>query len=72
VELAKLLKGTQRPYLDVVIDSAGGDIVSQTSKLLKSGGKFVCYGMYGFRPVPVLSSSKRQLLGRRHLRSHLR
>ena len=32
-------------FLDSVIDSAGGDIMKQTLKLLKSGGKVVCYGM---------------------------
>lgn len=32
--------------LDVVIDSGGGDIMTQTSKILKHGGRVVCYGMY--------------------------
>jgi NADPH:quinone reductase-like Zn-dependent oxidoreductase len=45
VELGNLLKKTGRPYLDAVIDSGGGDILGQTSKLLKAGGKLVCYGM---------------------------
>jgi NADPH:quinone reductase-like Zn-dependent oxidoreductase len=31
--------------LDVVIDSAGGEILQQTSKILKSGGRVVVYGM---------------------------
>ncbi|KAF8584108.1 NAD(P)-binding protein [Ramaria rubella] len=43
-ELSKLLK-EQNATLDAVIDSAGGDILSQTSKLMKPGGKLVCYGM---------------------------
>ncbi|KAM0750851.1 NAD(P)-binding protein [Meredithblackwellia eburnea MCA 4105] len=34
-----------RPYLDAVIDSGGGAIVSQTVKLLKAGGVVSCYGM---------------------------
>ncbi|KAG5352079.1 hypothetical protein C0989_003943 [Termitomyces sp. Mn162] len=32
--------------LDVVIDSGGGEIMMQTSKILKHGGRVVCYGMY--------------------------
>ena len=32
--------------LDVVIDSGGGEIMIQTSKILKHGGKVICYGMY--------------------------
>ena len=43
-KLAKLLPKT-RPYLDVVIDGAGGDIVNRTSGLLKTGGLIVSYGM---------------------------
>lgn len=31
--------------LDAVIDSAGGDIMGQTGKILKLGGRVVCYGM---------------------------
>ena len=34
-----------RPYLDVVIDGAGGDIVTKTAKLLRPGGMIVQYGM---------------------------
>jgi len=47
LELGKLLKskGDGRPYLDAVIDSGGSEILSQTTKLLKPGGKLVCYGM---------------------------
>jgi len=44
-DLGKLLK-EQNAALDAVIDSAGGDILSQTSRLLKSGGRLVVYGMY--------------------------
>jgi NADPH:quinone reductase-like Zn-dependent oxidoreductase len=32
--------------LDIVIDSGGGEIMAQTSKILKRGGRVVCYGMY--------------------------
>ncbi|KAL9021529.1 MAG: hypothetical protein Q9185_001259 [Variospora sp. 1 TL-2023] len=34
-----------RPFLDAVIDGAGGDIVGSTWKLLKLGGVIVSYGM---------------------------
>lgn len=44
ITLLKLLPKT-RPYLDVVIDGAGGDIVNRTSSLLKHGGIIVSYGL---------------------------
>ena len=31
--------------LDAIIDSAGGDIMGQAGKILKQGGRVVCYGM---------------------------
>ena len=34
-----------RPFLDAVIDGAGGDILGNTWKLLKNGGVVVSYGM---------------------------
>ncbi|KAI1210000.1 oxidoreductase [Annulohypoxylon truncatum] len=34
-----------RPYLDVVVDGAGGDIVSKAVKLLRPGGVISVYGM---------------------------
>lgn len=33
-----------RPYLDVVIDSGGGQIANTSAKLLKDGGIISCYG----------------------------
>ena len=43
-KLAKLLpKG--RPFLDVVIDGAGHDIVNRTTPLLRHGGLIVSYGL---------------------------
>ncbi|KAK3290833.1 oxidoreductase [Chaetomium fimeti] len=42
--LAKLLPA-ERPYLDAVIDGAGGDIVVRSVPLLKPGGVISCYGM---------------------------
>lgn len=35
----------ERPYLDAVIDGAGGEVMAKTVKLLKPGGVVVCYGM---------------------------
>jgi NADPH:quinone reductase-like Zn-dependent oxidoreductase len=35
----------ERPYLDAVVDGAGGDVVSKTVRLLKPGGVISCYGM---------------------------
>lgn len=43
-QLAALLP-KDRPFLDAVVDGAGGDVVSRTVKLLKVGGVIVCYGM---------------------------
>lgn len=43
--LERLLQNEGKGLLDAVIDSAGRDIVEQTSKLLKPGGKIVAYGM---------------------------
>ena len=34
-----------RPFLDAVVDGAGGDILGSTWRLLKSGGVVVSYGM---------------------------
>ncbi|KAG9230573.1 oxidoreductase [Amylocarpus encephaloides] len=42
--LGKMLP-VDRPYLDAVIDGAGGDIVSKTVNLLKPGGVISSYGM---------------------------
>ncbi|KAK4040757.1 hypothetical protein C8A01DRAFT_15418 [Parachaetomium inaequale] len=35
----------ERPYLDAVIDGAGGEVVGKTVRLLKPGGVISCYGM---------------------------
>ncbi|KAK4158293.1 hypothetical protein C8A00DRAFT_39483 [Chaetomidium leptoderma] len=43
-ELAGMLPA-ERPYLDAVIDGAGGDVVGKTVRLLKPGGVISCYGM---------------------------
>ncbi|MCJ1457506.1 hypothetical protein MMC28_007874 [Mycoblastus sanguinarius] len=39
-----------RPFLDAVIDGAGGDIVGSTWKLLKLGGVVVSYGITSMEP----------------------
>ena len=44
-QLGKLLQKEGTGLLDAVIDSAGRDIIEQTSKLLKPGAKIVAYGM---------------------------
>ncbi|KAG5778702.1 hypothetical protein H9Q73_007647 [Fusarium xylarioides] len=36
---------SSRPFIDAVIDGAGGDIVTKAVKLLKPGGVIVQYGM---------------------------
>ncbi|KAK8052094.1 zinc-type alcohol dehydrogenase-like protein YycR [Apiospora rasikravindrae] len=43
-QLGKLLP-TNHPYLDAVVDGAGGDLVARTVRLLKPGGILACYGM---------------------------
>ena len=43
-KLQKLLP-KERPFLDTVIDGAGGDVVGATWRLLKNGGVVVSYGM---------------------------
>lgn len=36
---------SSRPYLDAIIDGAGGDIMAKAVRLLKPGGVVSCYGM---------------------------
>jgi NADPH:quinone reductase-like Zn-dependent oxidoreductase len=36
---------SSRPFIDAIIDGAGGDVVSKAVKLLKPGGVIVQYGM---------------------------
>lgn len=43
-KLAGLLP-EERPYLDAVVDGAGGDVVAKTVRLLKAGGVIAQYGM---------------------------
>lgn len=47
-DLGALLQkhSSKRPMLDVIIDSGGGEnLMQQVSRILKSGGRLVCYGM---------------------------
>ncbi|KAL8287613.1 hypothetical protein RQP46_003471 [Phenoliferia psychrophenolica] len=50
--LATLLP-KDRPYLDAVIDSGGGPIVNQCTRVLKNGGVVSCYGMTAGGDVSV-------------------
>ena len=47
VQISALLakKENKGTMLDAIIDSGGGDIMGQTGKILKQGGRVVCYGM---------------------------
>lgn len=55
-ELQKLLGGTM---LDAVIDSAGGDIMVKTNKLLRAGAIVSCYGMTA---TPSITVTMRDIL----------
>lgn len=61
-KLAKIVqeKSKDRPYLDIVIDSAGGDVPVQAAKAgLKAGGRVVCFGMTA---VPKMTFTMREVL----------
>lgn len=61
-QLAKLVIGRSkdRPYLDVVIDSAGGEVPAQAAKAgLRAGGRIVCYGMTA---TPKMTFTMREVL----------
>ncbi|KAI5478509.1 hypothetical protein MNV49_005037 [Pseudohyphozyma bogoriensis] len=50
--LAGLLPKEQ-PLLDAVIDSGGGTIVNDVTRIMKYGGVVVCYGMTGLGDVKI-------------------
>ncbi|KIM48515.1 hypothetical protein M413DRAFT_437742 [Hebeloma cylindrosporum] len=50
--------------LDAIIDSAGGDIMGQAGKILKQGGRVVCYGMTAGSQIPL---TMRQVLANQQL-----
>jgi len=62
-QLKSILRNTtatrERPELDAVLDSAGGDIFAQIGPLLKTGGRVVCYGMTA---VPRITFTMREVL----------
>lgn len=61
-KLAKVIqeKSKDRPYLDLVIDSAGGEVPIQAAKAgLKAGGRVVCFGMTA---IPKMTFTMREVL----------
>lgn len=50
--------------LDVVIDSGGAEIMAQTRKILKNGGRVVCYGMTA---SPKITFTMREVLKNQQL-----
>ncbi|KAI0320715.1 NAD-P-binding protein [Amylostereum chailletii] len=63
-QLEALLKRDGQAHLHAVIDSAGGDIAQQTNRLLKHGGRIVCYGMTA---APAISFTMREVLKNQQL-----
>lgn len=60
--LAKMIqeKSKDRPFLDMVLDSAGGEIAAQSAKAgLKVGGKIICFGMTA---TPKITFTMREVL----------
>jgi len=60
-QLEKLLvkENKENPELSAVIDSGGGDIMKKLSKIVKSGGRFVVYGMTA---SPEVKMSMREVM----------
>lgn len=61
-QLAAMLvdKCKSRPYLDAVIDSAGGEVPAQAASAgLRVGGRIVCYGMTA---IPKMTFTMREVL----------
>ncbi|KEP50515.1 zinc-binding dehydrogenase family oxidoreductase [Rhizoctonia solani 123E] len=52
-DLAALLKEHNLNGLDAIIDSAGGDLLNKTGKILNHGAKVVCYGMTASPSIPL-------------------
>ncbi|KAL5638000.1 hypothetical protein ACGC1H_002312 [Rhizoctonia solani] len=52
-DLAALLKEHNLNGLDAIIDSAGGDLLTKTGKILNHGAKVVCYGMTASPSIPL-------------------
>ncbi|CUA69959.1 hypothetical protein RSOLAG22IIIB_08802 [Rhizoctonia solani] len=52
-DLASLLKEHNLAGLDAIVDSAGGDLVGKTGRILNHGAKVVCYGMTASPSIPL-------------------
>ncbi|KAG8701569.1 hypothetical protein FRC09_005279 [Ceratobasidium sp. 395] len=52
-DLAALMKEHGATGLDAIIDSAGGDILGKTVRILNWGAKVVCYGMTASPSIPL-------------------
>ncbi|KAF8876125.1 hypothetical protein CPB84DRAFT_1883223 [Gymnopilus junonius] len=64
-QIEKLLNQVKKgAMLDAIIDSAGGDIMGLTGKILKQGGRVVCYGMTA---SPKITLTMRQVLANQQL-----
>ncbi|PRP73609.1 hypothetical protein PROFUN_04467 [Planoprotostelium fungivorum] len=49
----KSLLPKERPYLDAVIDSAGGDLVERLCPTMRTGGVISCYGQTTLQPLKL-------------------
>ncbi|CAA7271074.1 unnamed protein product [Cyclocybe aegerita] len=63
-QIGALLAKDRHTVLDAIIDSAGGDIMGQAGKILKQGGRVVCYGMTASPAIPL---TMRQVLANQQL-----
>ncbi|KAG6810849.1 hypothetical protein H0H92_010064 [Tricholoma furcatifolium] len=61
-QLGALLGNGQE--LDLVVDSAGGDLMAQVGKILRQGGRVVCYGMTA---NPKITLTMREVLKNQRL-----
>ncbi|CAE6433591.1 unnamed protein product [Rhizoctonia solani] len=52
-DLTALLKEHNLNGLDAIIDSAGGDLLGKTGRILNPGAKVVCYGMTASPSIPL-------------------
>ncbi|KAG9076563.1 hypothetical protein FS749_011614 [Ceratobasidium sp. UAMH 11750] len=52
-DLAALMKEHGASGLDAIIDSAGGDLLGKTGRILNHGAKVVCYGMTASPSIPL-------------------
>ncbi|KAF8601508.1 NAD(P)-binding protein [Ceratobasidium sp. AG-I] len=55
-DLGTLIKEHGANGLDAVVDSAGGDLLGKTNRLLNPGAKIVCYGMTASPSIPFTMS----------------